>query len=114
MLARFCGELGGGVLMIGGPATFDSSWQSSRLEQLLPVVFSPNRGVQGLDRPFRLELTEDALQHPVFQIADGRAMREAWAQLPTFTSMGAWMPPSPARRCGRCTKRTKDRRDAAS
>ncbi len=88
VLARFCGELGGGVLMIGGPATFDGSWQSSRLEQLLPVVFSPNRGVQGLDRPFRLQLTEDALQHPVFQIADGRAMQEAWAQLPTFTQYG--------------------------
>ncbi len=88
VLARFCGELGGGVLMIGGPATFDSSWQSSRLEQLLPVVFSPNRGVQGLDRPFRLELTEDALQHPVFQIADNRTVREVWAQLPTFTQYG--------------------------
>ena len=88
VLARFCGELGGGVLMIGGPATFDSSWQSTRLEQLLPVVFSANRGVQGLDRTFRLELTEEALQHPVFQIADGRAMREAWAQLPTFTQYG--------------------------
>jgi uncharacterized membrane protein len=88
VLARFCGELGGGVLMIGGPATFDSSWQSSRLEQLLPVVFSPNRGVQGLDRPFRMELTEDALQHPVFQITDNRAVREVWAQLPTFTQYG--------------------------
>ena len=88
VLARFCGELGGGVLMIGGPATFDTSWQSSRLEQLLPVVFAAHRGVQGLDRPFRMELTEDALQHPVFQIADGRAMREAWAQLPTFTQYG--------------------------
>ena len=88
VLARFCGELGGGVLMIGGPTTFDGSWQSSRLEQLLPVVFSSNRGVQGLDRPFRLQLTEDAIQHPVFQIADGRAMQEAWAQLPTFTQYG--------------------------
>jgi uncharacterized membrane protein len=88
VLARFCGELGGGVLMIGGPATFDTSWQNSRLEQLLPVVFSANRGVQGLDRPFRLELTEDALQHPVFQIADDRPVREAWAQLPTFTQYG--------------------------
>src|SRR5258706_1829660 len=66
VLARFCGELGGGVLMIGGPATFDSSWQNSRLEQLLPVVFSSQSGVQGLDRPFRLQLTEEALQHSVF------------------------------------------------
>jgi uncharacterized membrane protein len=88
VLARFCGELGGGVLMIGGPATFDSSWTSSRLEQLLPVVFAADRGVRGLDRPFRLQLTEEALQHPVFQIVDGGAVREAWAQLPTFTQYG--------------------------
>ena len=88
VLARFCGELGGGVLMIGGPATFDSTWQNSRLEQLLPVVFAANRGVQGLDRPFRLELTEEALQHPVFQLADNRPTREIWAQLPTFTRYG--------------------------
>src|SRR6266702_2967124 len=88
VLARFCSEMGGGVLMIGGPATFDSSWQNSRLEQLLPVVFAPNTGVQGLDRPFRLELTEEALQHQVFQIADNQPAREVWAQLPTFTQYG--------------------------
>lgn len=88
ILARFCGELGGGVLMIGGPATFDSSWQNSRLEQLLPVVFSGNAGVQGLDRPFRLQLAQEALQNPVFQLADNRPAREVWAQLPTFTQYG--------------------------
>src|SRR5882724_2435380 len=88
ILARFCSEMGGGVLMIGGPATFDNSWQNSRLEQLLPVMFSRYAGVQGLDRPFRLQLTEEALQHPVFQIADNRPSREAWAQLPTFTQYG--------------------------
>ena len=88
VLARFCGEMGGGLLMIGGPATFDSSWQSTRLEQLLPVVFSANAGVVGLDRPFHLQLTEDALQHPVFQIAENQSPRESWAQLPTFTQYG--------------------------
>ncbi len=88
VLARFCGELGGGLLLIGGPATFDSSWQSSRLEQLLPVVFAPNTGVQGLDRQFRIQLTDEALQHPVFQIVDNRPNREVWAQLPTFTQYG--------------------------
>jgi hypothetical protein len=88
VLARFCGELGGGVLLIGGAGTFDSSWQNSRLEQLLPVVFASSHGLQGLDRPFRLELTEEALQHPVFQIADNRPMREVWAQLPAFTQYG--------------------------
>jgi uncharacterized membrane protein len=88
ILARFCGELGGGVLMIGGPATFDGSWQNSRLEQLLPVVFSAGTGVQGLDRPFRTQLTEEALQHPVFQVSDRRTVSEVWAQLPTFTQYG--------------------------
>jgi len=88
LLASFCSELGGGVLMIGGPATFDFSWQGSRLEQLLPVVFAKGLGVQGLDRPFRLQLTEEALQHPVFQIADNRPTREVWAGLPTFTQYG--------------------------
>ncbi len=95
VLARFCGELGGGVLMIGGERTFDSSWQNSRLEQLLPVVFATSRGVTGLDRPFRLELTEEALQHPVFQIADNRPVRELWSQLPTFTQYGRVDAPKP-------------------
>jgi len=88
LLGRFCSELGGGVLMIGGPATFDYSWQGSRLEQLLPVVFASNLGVQGLDRPFRIQLTEEALQHPVFQISDSRPAREVWAELPAFTQYG--------------------------
>lgn len=88
LLARFCSELGGGVLMIGGPGTFDSSWQASRLEQLLPVVFSSGTGVQDLDRPFRLQLTDDALQNPVFQIAENGSAREIWGKLPTFTQYG--------------------------
>jgi uncharacterized membrane protein len=88
LLAKFCGELGGGVLMLGGPATFDASWQNSRLEQLLPVVFSGSSGVQDLDRPFRLQLTDEALQNPIFQIADGRPLREVWGQLPTFAQYG--------------------------
>src|SRR5437879_13396617 len=84
LLGRFCSELGGGVLMIGGPATFDYSWQGSRLEQLLPVVFASNLGVQGLDRPFRLQLTDAAVQHPVFQLADSRPARAVLAELPAF------------------------------
>jgi hypothetical protein len=88
VLARFCGELGGGVLLIGGPGTFESSWQGSRLEQLLPVVFAAGSGVEGLDRPFRLQLTEEALLHPVFQIGESRPNRELWGQLPTFSQYG--------------------------
>jgi hypothetical protein len=96
LLARFCSELGGGVLMMGGPTTFDFSWQGSRLEQLLPVVFASSQGVLGLDQPFRVELTEEALQHPVFQIADHRSMREVWAEVPAFTQYGRVDSPKPA------------------
>ena len=88
VLARFCGEMGGGILMIGGPATFDTSWVDSRLEKLLPVEFSHNAGVRGLDRAFRMQVSEEALQHPVFQITDRGSSREAWAQLPPFTQYG--------------------------
>ena len=44
--------------------------------------------MQGLDRSFRLQLTDEALQHPVFQIADDRPAREVWANLPTFNQYG--------------------------
>ncbi|MBI2925385.1 MAG: VWA domain-containing protein [Verrucomicrobia bacterium] len=88
LLAHFCGELGGGLLMIGGPATFNSAWQGSRLEQLLPVTFAANPGVQGLDRPFRFRLTDEALQHPLFAVANDRAPREVWADMATFTQYG--------------------------
>jgi len=88
LVARFCRELGGGVLLLGGPGTFDSSWQGSKLEQLLPVTFDSTPGVTGIDRAFHLQVTDEALQIPAFQIADQRANRAAWAQLPTFSQYG--------------------------
>lgn len=88
LLARFSGELGGGVLLLGGPATFDGTWQGSRLEQLLPVTFDGAAGVAGLDRPFHLRLTDAARRHPVFQLGDGAGALRAWDALPTFTQYG--------------------------
>ena len=88
LLARFCGEYGGGVLLIGGSETFDGSWQRSRLEQLLPVRFATIPGPPGAPRPFRLRLTEEALRHPVFQINDSGGNRASWGKLPTFLGYG--------------------------
>lgn len=85
VLARYCGELGGGVLMIGGAATFDASWQKSRLEELLPVRFSPAPHVGGT-QPFHLQLTDAAIEHRVFQVTDPGQNRQAWSKLPAFTS----------------------------
>lgn len=85
LLARYCGEFGGGVLMIGGAETFDASWRGSRLEELLPVQIAASGRPPGPDGPFRLVLTEEALRHPVFQVGDGGRRAEAWRTLPTFT-----------------------------
>ena len=83
LLADFCGDLGGGVLMIGGPQTFNASWRESRLEQLLPVKFAvlPDRGFETV---FRIRPTTTALRNPVFQIADEASTESAWRNLPQF------------------------------
>lgn len=87
-IAAFCGNFGGGVLMIGGRGTFDSSWRGSRLEQLLPVRFDEDRGVHGLDPAFQLRLTPEALADPVFEIDDPGKNQEAWSRLPPFDDYG--------------------------
>lgn len=85
LLADYCGELGGGVLMIGGPHTFNASWRDSRLEELLPVGFAVLPSQSG-DSRFRIQLTDTGLTHPVFQISDKITSRAAWAKLPPFTN----------------------------
>jgi hypothetical protein len=87
LLARYCGELGGGLLLVGGPSTFDESWQGSRLEQVLPVTFD-QRGVTGLDRPFHLRLTERAQRSPVFQVVDDGQNEKVWDGMPAFSGYG--------------------------
>ena len=88
LLTRFCGELGGGVLLIGGSETFDNSWQGTTLEKLLPVTIDTNPGLTGVDQPFHLRLTDEALRNPLFQIVDGAGNAAAWDALPTFTHYG--------------------------
>lgn len=83
LLAQFCGEYGGGVLMIGGTETFQSSWQDSRLEDLLPVHFATLAGAASTTR-FRVQLTPAAETHPIFQISDDGSTRAAWANLPVL------------------------------
>jgi uncharacterized membrane protein len=87
-LARYVSEMGGGVLLLGGPNTFTPAWRGSRLEELLPVRFEEERGVVGVDAPFRLELTEDALRDSVFRVSDTEAVAAVWEGLPAFDSYG--------------------------
>lgn len=94
LVKRYCAEYGGGVLMIGGPGTFDSSWQGTTLEQLLPVRFAANRYPPGMvpsptglpEGAFRLAITPAAANHSVFRIADGGSVEAAWGRVPIFRS----------------------------
>lgn len=84
LVCRFASELGGGVLLIGGAASYDESLRGSRLEQLLPVTLD-QQGVVGLDRPFQLRLSEEARRSPVFTVADDGSSGRAWDGLPAFS-----------------------------
>ncbi|HEX4140477.1 MAG TPA: hypothetical protein VHY09_09035, partial [Candidatus Methylacidiphilales bacterium] len=88
ILTRYCGEMGGGLLLFGGAGTFDDSWQGTALEKLLPVTFDPNPGLTDVDEPFHLKLTDDALRNPIFQITDDNSNAAAWDSLPAFTQYG--------------------------
>lgn len=88
ILTRFCGEMGGGVLLIGGSETFDNSWQGTTLEKLLPVTIDTNPGLTDVDQPFHMRLTDEALRNPIFQITDAADNAAAWQTLPTFTHYG--------------------------
>ncbi len=87
-IASFCADYGGGVLLIGGRNTFDASWRGSRLEQMLPVRFEDDRGVRGLDPPFQMRLTAEALADPVFEIGEAGETADAWRKLPPFDDYG--------------------------
>ena len=88
LLSRFCAELGGGVLMIGGTATFDASWQNSRLEQLLPVRFSPEHVAADAEPEFEPVLTPEAMAHPVFRLTTSGTSPNPWIHLPPFSQFG--------------------------
>src|SRR5579883_394172 len=83
LLARFCSELGGGILMIGGASTFDRAWQNTRLEQLLPVLLAADsRPVR--TNAFRPQLTAEALQCPIFRLTPSEDVARTWNRLPLF------------------------------
>ena len=81
LLRRYCGEYGGGLLMIGGADTFRPDWQRTGLEQLLPVTFAGDRA----GHEVRVQPTAAALRHSVFQISDDANPRSAWSALPAFS-----------------------------
>lgn len=89
LLTQFCGDYGGGVLMIGGAETFDSAWIGTDLERLLPVRFAPFTAPDAGQAPFRIRLSDAAREHPVFQLEEGTSATEAWNSLPAFQEYAA-------------------------
>lgn len=89
MLEKFCSELGGGVLVMGGPDTLDAAWNSAPLGRLLPVRLAAAPLSQGAANQFRLQITREALTHPVFRITDATSQEVAWSSAPTFTHAAA-------------------------
>lgn len=84
LLARFCSEMGGGILMIGGAATFNRSWQNTLLEKMLPVVLSADLPRQGGTNLFRPQLTPEAMRCPIFQLSQETDIAKVWSRLPQF------------------------------
>jgi len=89
LLTKFCGDYGGGVLMIGGAETFDSAWIGTDLERLLPVRFSPFTAPDAGQTPFRIRLSDAARNHPVFQLEEGTSATDVWNTLPAFQKYAA-------------------------
>jgi len=89
MLKQFCGRFGGGLLLLGGQRTFDSSWRESSLEELLPVTLGAPPAAAGAINPFRIVITDAARKSGVFQISDSGDNTAAWTQLPTFNQSAA-------------------------
>lgn len=89
MIEKFCAELGGGVLVMGGPGTLDAAWNSGPLGRMIPVRLSAAPRAERGAAAFRLRLAPAALTHPVFRIADNTSQEVAWASLPPFTHAAA-------------------------
>lgn len=85
VLRRFCGEFGGGLLLMSRGGAFDPSWSSAPLEEALPVRFDAQASGPRVGPPFRLQPTKQALEHPVFRISDHGSSARAWDRLPQFT-----------------------------
>ncbi len=82
---------GGGVLYMAGPkytADFITSPRTNRIERLLPVKIENPTGrerdnlTRSFRRPWTVELTPDAFEHPIMRFADDSvANRHRWEQV---------------------------------
>jgi len=85
-IRNFVVEDGGGFVMVGGELSFASGgYARTPIEEILPVELPPlgARDTVIDDEPFRPQLTEAGLRHPITQLAfDPRENRAIWGKLP--------------------------------
>ncbi len=90
MLADFVDVRGGGLLALGGDASFgEGGWAGTPLAEVLPVVIEPGRkSAQPALTELVVRPTRAGLNHPATQITDKDADAPAkWRDLPPLTSL---------------------------
>jgi uncharacterized membrane protein len=90
MLEDFIDVRGGGLLVLGGPASFaEGGWAGTPLTEALPVVLAKNsRGPEYPPAELVVRPTLAGASHPSTQIADSETATAAkWRDLPPLTSL---------------------------
>lgn len=89
LLEDFVAENGGGLCFAAGPRFNPSTYKSTVLEPLVPVLFDAQPEPQAINelfaplvQPYRLEITAEGLEHEVCRLAeDDAANARVWQQL---------------------------------
>lgn len=92
MLADFVGERGGGLLALGGRASFgEGGWAQTPLADVLPVELgAAGRGDSLAATEVTAVATAAGLRHPALQVmATDSAVAERWRTLPPLTMVNA-------------------------
>jgi uncharacterized membrane protein len=90
LIRRFVSERGGGLLMLGGPDTFDSGgYRDTPLADLLPVYLRGNRG-EAVDQSVAYRLTREGSLQPWLRLRPSEtAEAQRLAGMPAFLT---WNP----------------------
>lgn len=90
MIADFVSRRGGGVLFLGGHASFaEGGWAGTSVEEVMPVVMGPpQRGEDHYFTEVKVAPTPAGLVHPAVQLdAEPEDVADRWDALPPVTAV---------------------------
>jgi len=90
MIADFVSRRGGGVLFLGGHASFaEGGWAGTSVEEVMPVILgAPQRGEDGFFTEVKVAPTPAGLAHPAVQLdAEAEDVADRWELLPSVTTV---------------------------